>query len=817
MAKNLFGKLTESRIEAQELQSIFEKINTQISNVNFDPKKSLKEAANNLKEINDLAGEFYQHQKSIALGGADNAKSSSDELKSLAKKVTLQRKYLKDRKKEFNDSLKALQKQFNLEKNQVRRGHKLFKQHQARGKVLNQLNSKQKQLNQTFDESNKAAKNLETQIRKAAKQAAGFERATKALEKMDKIMQALPFTSMLNPMTAFSTIISYIVKAFVEVDQSTAAAAKSLNRSFKEIENIRLGMREIAMESGNQLVNTRDMLEVFVAINEDLGTSLNFTKGMTQSQKEGVAFLGKMYKFAGLTLDEVKGLQKLSFFQRKDVEKMSSELMSQYKLSGLRYKVALNEKKVLKDIQNTSAFFKINIEGGAIGLADALAATQALAISLDQVKNTAGGLLSFEQSIEKELSAELLLGKKINGEYMRTLAFNKDYKALAEEIRNTVGSSREEFERNAIQSQALADFLGMSVESMAQMVFDSEAAQEASKGTVDIEQQKVDLLGSQTAIAQEQLELQNQQVGLLDTFDATLQKFIDTQLPGIYAGLDLMKTVLSDAGKFIEKMLGNFNLIIEAISLAAGFIAGKLVFQLGIAAAKLWTQITNSRLLKASIEDQNASLARQALILEEIALIKSGIATASTTDATSTAAAGAAAQRQTGTLASNAALSEGKAIAEMTAASAMSFGSMVPLIIAGIGALYAAYSAYSSTKSALTEKMDDGAIGPGYGSRVLLTPQGGIAFNNKDTIVAGTNLTKGNDIVSSPEGSINLGGNNDPRLLEEIMKMNRNIENLASRPIDITTNIDGEPLINMKGNFPNEDALVSAKDSFKVS
>ena len=222
-------------------------------------------------------------------------------------------------------------------------------------------------------------------------------------------------------------------------------------------------------------------------------------------------------------------------------------------------------------------------------------------------------------------------------------------------------------------------------------------------------------------------------------------------------------------------------------------------------------------MLKASIEDQNASLVRQAIILEEIALIKSGIATASTTDATSTAAAGAAAQRQTGTLASNAALSEGKAIAEMTAASAMSFGSMVPLIIAGIGALYAAYSAYSSTKSALTERMDDGIIGSGYGSRVLLTPQGGIAFNNKDTIVAGTNLTKGNDIISSPEGSINLGGGNDPRLLEEIMKMNRNIENLASRPIDITTNIDGEPLINMKGNFPNEDALVSAKDSFKIS
>jgi hypothetical protein len=48
----------------------------------------------------------------------------------------------------------------------------------------------------------------------------------------------------------------------------------------------------------------------------------------------------------------------------------------------------------------------------------------------------------------------------------------------------------------------------------------------------------------------------------------------------------------------------------------------------------------------------------------------------------------------------------------------------------------------------------DDMIQPGYGKRVLFSPEGSIAFNDKDTIVAGTDLQYGNDVISSPIGSI---------------------------------------------------------------
>ena len=51
----------------------------------------------------------------------------------------------------------------------------------------------------------------------------------------------------------------------------------------------------------------------------------------------------------------------------------------------------------------------------------------------------------------------------------------------------------------------------------------------------------------------------------------------------------------------------------------------------------------------------------------------------------------------------------------------------------------------------------DDVVSGGYGTRVLSTPEGSIALNNKDTIIAGTDLMQGDDVISSPAGSVEVG------------------------------------------------------------
>jgi hypothetical protein len=46
----------------------------------------------------------------------------------------------------------------------------------------------------------------------------------------------------------------------------------------------------------------------------------------------------------------------------------------------------------------------------------------------------------------------------------------------------------------------------------------------------------------------------------------------------------------------------------------------------------------------------------------------------------------------------------------------------------------------------------------GYGARTLITPQGAVALNNNDTVIAGTNLFKGDDVMSFPKGALSVGG-----------------------------------------------------------
>ena len=73
----------------------------------------------------------------------------------------------------------------------------------------------------------------------------------------------------------------------------------------------------------------------------------------------------------------------------------------------------------------------------------------------------------------------------------------------------------------------------------------------------------------------------------------------------------------------------------------------------------------------------------------------------------------------------------------------------------------AAYMFFSSKEAELADDLYSGSqSGSGYGKRVLVSPEGTFALNNKDTVIAGTNLFKGNDVMSFPENSVSMGNGN---------------------------------------------------------
>jgi hypothetical protein len=91
-------------------------------------------------------------------------------------------------------------------------------------------------------------------------------------------------------------------------------------------------------------------------------------------------------------------------------------------------------------------------------------------------------------------------------------------------------------------------------------------------------------------------------------------------------------------------------------------------------------------------------------------------------------------------------------------------------------------------------------------------PEGAISFNNKDTIVAGTDLFKANDMVSAPKGAVQVSGGGSSK---EIAELRSAIMALANRPVNVA--IDGKKVIEATtGAQPNTQGAESAKNSFKM-
>ena len=98
-----------------------------------------------------------------------------------------------------------------------------------------------------------------------------------------------------------------------------------------------------------------------------------------------------------------------------------------------------------------------------------------MGVEMDAISGAAGQLLDFEESIAKELEAELLIGRDLNLEAARQAALAGDQETLMRELVREAGSLEKLQGMNVIQQQALAGALGLSADQLANQVLNGEA------------------------------------------------------------------------------------------------------------------------------------------------------------------------------------------------------------------------------------------------------------------------------------------------------------------------------------------------------
>ena len=125
---------------------------------------------------------------------------------------------------------------------------------------------------------------------------------------------------------------------------------------------------------------------------------------------------------------------------------------------------------VMGDIAESSEAVAAFTKDGGENIARAAVKARSMGMALSDVASAAESLLNFEESLTKEMEASVLIGRQLNLQKARELSLAGDLEGLQSELLKQVGSEAQWNELNVIQRRALADAIGVGVDSMHKMV-----------------------------------------------------------------------------------------------------------------------------------------------------------------------------------------------------------------------------------------------------------------------------------------------------------------------------------------------------------
>ena len=137
--------------------------------------------------------------------------------------------------------------------------------------------------------------------------------------------------------------------------------------------------------------------------------------------------------------------------------------------------------QVMKDIEGNTEAMALYSKGTGQNFADAAIQAAKLGVSIGTTAKMAENLLDFESSIEKELELSAMLGRNINLNRARELAFTNDLEGMTKEILNQVGGIDAYNKMDPISRRQTAEALGLSVEELNQMVANQGKLDQISK------------------------------------------------------------------------------------------------------------------------------------------------------------------------------------------------------------------------------------------------------------------------------------------------------------------------------------------------
>jgi len=755
-----------------------------------------KIARSSFSSLASLAQKLQSHQEGIN-------KLSSKEIANLKKQASERTNDLKLAGKLAKDQIRSLEARNNLSNKEQKQLEEARIAHANITQEITENIGFIKQFKAQLDESGKKAKNLEDALGLGGNALQGMQDAMNAFglgglaeklgldeanEAMNEMAAKLTnngenvatlgdkfkilgagaksaFSSLGKNLLSPKALMAEIYLALQKSDEAAGKLAKDFNLTYSEALDTRRELSNMATMSGDVALNTRALQESMVAVGQSLGTNAKLNEA-------DLATFTKLREQAGYTNEELVGIQKLSLVNGKTLEDNTKEILGGAEAYATRNGLVVNEKDVLREVSKASASLKLTLGGSAEAVAKAAVQAKQFGLNLEQAEKISQSLLQFESSIENELSAELLTGKELNFEKARSLALEGKTAEAAAEIAKQVGTSADFAKMNVLQQEAIAKAAGMERDELAQSLIDKESLAKigfkdaaAAKAKYEELRKTMSAQEASKALGDAALATQYEQQSVQERFTQATEKlkevFISLAEPilAIISPLvDLITNILPAVNIILQPLITGFQMIADII----GFISQ------GISMFAGW-------LGKGSV----AATALK-VVLYPIAAIVGVIAA-------------------------------GLIYASLA---------MIPVVGPALGAIAvagmvgmlakAAMGSSSSAKKG-SDVMSPAPGGGGYGKRTLFGPEGAIQLNDKDTVIAGTNLfdpvdnkdtsinppKKVDDMMSAPKGAITVANSTSPKP-QPVQDPNSGTNARLDALISATTKVNAIPTLKIQ-------------------
>jgi hypothetical protein len=283
--------------------------------------------------------------------------------------------------------------------------------------------------------------------------------------------------SLADPLVTIGLLVAafkMLIELGFRVDKQVVDLQKNLYLSREGAEGLRANFQYITENNQvlvkgleKSLLSVRNQTEAAIQLSNAMGAVGLATNKEIQSQIV-------LTKQMGLSVEEANALYVLGRQNKMTSTEVVGEIQKQVKANQKQTGVLLDTKKITQDVSKITGQLRLQYGNNVKQLAAAVIQANKLGFSLEQTKKIAEGLLNFEESIENELSAELLIGRDLNLEQARLLALNGKSAEATALIAENMGGSAEFSKLNVIQQESLAKALGMNADELANSMLHQE-------------------------------------------------------------------------------------------------------------------------------------------------------------------------------------------------------------------------------------------------------------------------------------------------------------------------------------------------------